>query len=273
MNASHLPANPVVHHPQFGPAMPSLNWVPAPRYVLRRDRVLQLLKGNPPGRVLDIGCGPGALISELSALGYEAYGVDRSEKARALGHHLQAEAPSMHLHAQLKEEWKGTFDLLLSFEVIEHIRDDVGAMREWRQYLRPGGRMILSTPAHPNRWNAADEWAGHVRRYERRELVAAIEAAGFEVERVECYGFPLANIFEILRAKAYGKRLESKKKLLRNAEALTEDSGSDRSADAKFWPVYSSIPIAAAVKLFCGLQKPFLRTDLGNGFIVVAKAP
>jgi SAM-dependent methyltransferase len=251
--------------------MPSLSWVPAPRYVLRRDRIFQLLKGRPPCRVLEIGCGPGALISELGALGYEAHGVDRSETARALGRHLQDRSPGMRLHAQLEEDWKHSFDLLLSFEVIEHIEDDVGAMKDWRQYLKPGGRMILSAPAHPSRWNAADEWAGHVRRYERQQLVDAVEQAGFKVERVECYGFPLANIMEVFRARAYGKRLKQKRESLKNAHELTGESGSDRSVDAKFWSAYSRAPATLAMKVFCHLQRPFLNTDLGNGFIVVAK--
>jgi SAM-dependent methyltransferase len=267
-----MQAGSVIHHPQFGPAMPSLNWIPAPRYVLRRDRILWHLKEIAPCRVLDIGCGPGALISELSAHGYEAYGVDRSEKALGLGRHLQDQSPGMKLVAQLDDEWKGTFDLVLSFEVIEHLQDDLGAMREWREYLKPGGRMILSAPAHPGRWNAADEWAGHVRRYERAQLVQAVESAGFEVEQIECYGFPLANIMEILCAPAYRKKLEQKPNVLREADALTENSGSDRSTHARFWPVYSSTLSAIAMRLFCQLQRPFLNTDLGNGFIVIARA-
>ena len=264
---------PVVQHPQFGPAMPSLNWIPAPRYVLRRDRVLRLLEGSQPCRVLDIGCGPGALISELAAQGYDAHGVDRSAKARELGRHLQDQSPTMQLHAELDEQWKGTFDLIMSFEVIEHLEDDVGAMREWRQYLRPGGRMILSTPAHPSRWNAADEWAGHVRRYTRRELVEAIEGAGFEVSCTECYGFPLANILEVLAAPGYRKRLNDKKAAYGNAAALTDDSGSDRSAHARYWPIYSGFFPALAMKGFRELQRPFLKSDMGTGYIVTAVRP
>lgn len=265
-----MAGGPVIQHPQFGPAMPSLNWIPAPRYVLRRDRVLRLLAG-PPCRVLDIGCGPGALISELAARGYDAYGVDRSAKAQELGRHLQDQSPNMHLHPELDEEWKATFDLVMSFEVIEHLRDDIGALREWREYLKPGGRMILSTPAHPSRWNAADEWAGHVRRYTRQQLVDAVEKAGFIVEKVECYGFPLANVMEVLRARAYGRKLEAKKSVLKNAANMTADSGSDRSVDVSFWPIYSSAPSALIMSLFRNLQRPFLNSDLGNGFIVMAK--
>jgi len=262
----------VVHHPRFGPAMPALDWIPAPRYVLRRDRVLHLLKNFKPGKVLDIGCGPGALICELGALGYEAFGVDRSAKAREIGHHLERSSSRMKLRSELDERWKGEFDLIMSFEVIEHLKDDVGALREWRDFLKPGGRMILSTPAHPSRWNAADEWAGHVRRYTRQQLVQSVEEAGFEVEHVECYGFPLANVMEVLSAPGYRRRLEEKKSRFGSAGALTEDSGSDRSAHSRFWPLYSGILSTAAMRFFCALQRPFLNSDLGNGYIVVAKA-
>lgn len=267
-----MAGGPVIQHRQYGPAMPSLNWIPAPRYVLRRDRVLSLLEGSPPCRALDIGCGPGALISELAARGYDAHGVDRSAKARELGRYLQDQSPGMQLHAELDEAWKGSFDLVMSFEVIEHLQDDVGAMREWREYLKPGGRMILSTPAHPSRWNAADEWAGHVRRYTRQQLIEAVEKSGFEVEKVECYGFPLSNVMEVLRARAYGRKLKAKKEALQTEEAMTSDSGSDRSVDVTFWPIYSSAPSALLMGLLSKLQRPFLNTNLGNGFIVLAKA-
>ncbi len=268
-----MQAGTVIQHPRFGPAMPELNWVPAPRYILRRDRVLRHLKKVAPGKILDIGCGPGALVSELAALGFDAYGVDRSDKALRIGRHLQSRSPGMTLQAELDEAWKGSFDLILSFEVIEHLEDDVGAMREWRDYLKRGGKMILSTPAHPSRWNAADEWAGHVRRYERKQLVEAVKSAGFEVERIECYGFPLANVMEVLSAPAYRNKLNKMAGTAKDADALTNDSGSDRATHTRFWPLYSSALAALPLRAFCQLQRPFLNTGLGNGFIVIAKNP
>jgi SAM-dependent methyltransferase len=233
---------------------------------------LRHLKGIKPCRVLDIGCGPGALIFELAARGYLAFGVDRSQKALELGRNLQSQSSRMKLQSELDPQWMGTFDLLLSFEVIEHIPDDVGALREWRRYLRMGGKLILSTPAHQHRWNAADEWAGHVRRYERDELVRTIESAGFKIETVETFGFPLANIMEIATAPGYRQRLEKKKGTHGDVEALTDDSGSDRSAHAKFWPLYCSRVPAAVINFFCQLQRFFVNSNLGTGFIVVAEA-
>jgi SAM-dependent methyltransferase len=252
--------------------MPALNWVPAPRYILRRDRVLEVLNGSAPCKVLDIGCGPGALISELSTLGHVTYGVDRSDKALEIGRHLEIQSPRMHLRRELDQQWIGTFDVLLSLEVIEHVEDDAGALREWRQYLKSGGKMILSTPAHHRRWNAADEWAGHVRRYEREDLVQVIESAGFVVERIETFGFPLANIIDRLAAPVYRRGLQRKKRTHASAAALTDDSGTDRASHTRLWPLYSSKVSASLVQLFCRLQRAFRNTELGPSFIVIARA-
>jgi len=264
---------PPKYHRHYGPALPDDNWVPAPRYLLRRDRVLRHTKTLKPCRVLDIGCGPATLLSELSAKGFECYGVDRSQQALDLASRLNQPEHPISLQAELDMAWHGTFDLLLSFEVIEHLEEDVAAMREWLPYLKPGGLLILSTPAHPQRWNAADVWAGHVRRYTRDGLRTAVENAGFAVQGMECYGFPLANVMEVLRARAYGKALEEVAKSDKSADDLTNESGSDRSIESKFWKVFSSAPAVTAMRVACQMQRPFLQTDLGNGYLVVARRP
>ena len=90
-----------IYHRHFGPALPQSNWVPAPRYLLRRDRVMRHLKNLMPCRVLDIGCGPAALLSELAEQGFEAYGVDRSQQALELADKLNTQASPMTLLAEL----------------------------------------------------------------------------------------------------------------------------------------------------------------------------
>ncbi|WP_386628616.1 class I SAM-dependent methyltransferase [Sulfitobacter geojensis] len=169
----------VVQHPHFGPAMPGLNWVPAPRYLMRRDRVFRHLTDIEPCRVIDIGCGPATQLSELAQRGFEAYGVDRSDQALDLARNFSNPQNPMILRAELDPTWRGRFDLALSFEVIEHLDEDVAAMAEWREYLKLGGLIMISTRAHPSRWNAADVWAGHVRRYTRNGLKEAVTGAGW----------------------------------------------------------------------------------------------
>ncbi len=262
---------PVAWHPCYGPALPADNWVPAPRYLLRRDRVLRYVARLAPRRVLDIGCGPAALLAEFAARGIETCGVDRSAEALRLAGQLNGTDGPTTLRRELDPSWRGRFDLVMSFEVIEHLEEDVAAMRAWRDYVAPGGRLLLSTPAHPGRWNAADVWAGHVRRYTRDGLVDAVEKAGFEVETVECYGFPLANVLELWRARVYGRMLQDAGKAGKSADALTDESGSDRAAESRFWRLFASAPAVAAMRLAVQVQRPFLRTDLGNGYLVVAR--
>lgn len=248
------------------------NWVPAPRYLLRRDRVLRHIKHIRPCKVLDIGCGPAALLSELAVMGFDAYGVDRSQTALKLAHSLSTAQSPIHLQAELDPQWHGSFDLIMSFEVIEHLEQDVAAMRDWLLYLKPGGRLILTTPAHPQRWNAADVWAGHIRRYTRDGLRQSLNDAGFAVEYIECYGFPLANAMELLRARAYGRAIKGAAKSDKSMDDLTAESGTDRSIERKFWKIFASAPSAALMWVACQTQRMFLQTDLGNGYLAIARA-
>lgn len=57
------------------------NWVPAPRYLMRRDLLLRLFGARKPGRVLEFGCGSGALLAELAGKGFTGTGIEQSEAA------------------------------------------------------------------------------------------------------------------------------------------------------------------------------------------------
>src|SRR3546814_16370989 len=96
----------------------------------------------------------------------------------------------------------------MAFEVLEHIEDDHAALRQWLGWLKPGGILLMSVPAHPSQWNEADVWAGHFRRYRKRELLGLVEENGLVLEHVECMGFPLANITERMQARGIERELK-----------------------------------------------------------------
>ena len=76
-------------------------------------------------------------------------------------------------------------DAAVCLNVLEHIRDDVGAMRNIRASLAPGGRLVALVPAKQWLFGTLDERLGHYRRYEKAELQQKLTEAGFEVERMQ----------------------------------------------------------------------------------------
>ena len=263
----------VQYHPAFGPALPQANWVPAPRYLMRRDLLLRLLAERDPGRVLEFGCGSGALLAELALQGFSGTGIEQSEAALRLARKMTAGHPGMKILADAKDEAPESYDYLAAFEVLEHIEDDRGTLASWANYLRPGGTAILSVPAHPERWNPADVWAGHYRRYRREDLHALAQAAGLTVEKVVCYGFPLANVMEKMAAPVYARQLTKPAKDKLDQAGRTGESGTDRRLLTRLWPIYSAFPARHAIQGALALQRRFLGSDRGIGYILIARKP
>jgi SAM-dependent methyltransferase len=77
----------------------------------------------------------------------------------------------------------GTFDLVTALDVVEHLDDDVGGLREMRRVLRPSGRVLIFVPTFMWLWGVQDDVSHHRRRYTLPELRRAMTEAGFEVER------------------------------------------------------------------------------------------
>jgi SAM-dependent methyltransferase len=253
-------------HPLFGPSLPERGWVPAPRYALRRARLLDLVRPLPRGRLLEVGPGAGALLADLADLGYRCEALEPSAAAREVASWLR----DIPLAAAPDPAWTGAFDLVVACEVLEHLEDDDAALELWKSWLRPGGRLLISVPAHAKRWSATDVWAGHFRRYERDDLRRLVERAGFEIEELECYGFPLSNLVEPLRAFAHRRALARRATTL--AEG-TERSGVERGVEARLFPLQASWPGTLLFRAAFRLQKRFRHHDRGTGYLLLARRP
>ena len=258
----------------FGPAAPDKGWVPSLRYLLRRQRVLAHLDRNGNGRrVLEVGSGAGMLLQELSRMGYACTALEQSEDARQLAETLRrANGVDVDIRGTPDAAWDASFDVVIAMEVLEHIEDDVAALREWRRWLRPGGSLVLSVPAHAKRWSAADVWAGHFRRYEKAPLHALLEQCGFTVERMESYGFPLANVLEGVSRRYYEKTIRYAEDGTPDRAANDARSGIERTPQLGAFRVLSSWPGRIGVRASYWLQDRFLEGDRGNGYIAVARA-
>src|SRR5262249_42598258 len=75
------------------------------------------------------------------------------------------------------------FDTVVCLNVVEHVKDDMLALRNIRSALEPGGRAIILVPQDQRVYGTLDEVLGHYRRYSAAELKQRMEAAGFQVER------------------------------------------------------------------------------------------
>jgi SAM-dependent methyltransferase len=130
--------------------------------------------------VMDFGAGAGTFAAPTAQAGFDLTAVELDEGLRAhlgrLG--LRAAASTAELPA-------GSFDYAYTLNVLEHIPEDVAALRELRKALKPGARLLVYVPAFPVLYTSMDAKVGHVRRYKRDSLSASILAAGFIIDRVE----------------------------------------------------------------------------------------
>jgi len=257
----------------FGPEYIERGWAPAPRYLLRRARILNHMKKMPPGDLVEIGCASGALLAELAPRGFQCVGVEMSGQALSLAREVNKEY-AIGFRSQPDETWREMFDYCLAFEVLEHIDDDRAAMRQWAKWLRPGGTMLLSVPAHPKLWNARDIKSGHFRRYRRAALEAVITDAGLDVVKVESYGFPLANILELLFAGGFKPYPDNPAQAVKEQMTRqTQASGIERSKDIAMFGYYARFPGSLVMRAMILLQALFVKTALGNGYLVAARKP
>ena len=196
----------------------------------RRLHMIQNFAGERlTGRILENGCGVGMYVEKLAALGGTVTGLEydfeRAREARVRSPHI------LNAAGEAVPFPDSTFDLILSHEVIEHVRDDRAAVREMIRLLVPGGRAVVFCPNRgypfethgiywrrkykfgniplvnylPRTWR--DRLAPHVRVYSKRDLVKLFEGLPVRfIERTIIFG-AYDNI--IARFGAFGKFLRA----------------------------------------------------------------
>jgi SAM-dependent methyltransferase len=89
----------------------------------------------------------------------------------------------------------GAYDLVALLDVLEHVEEDHEALLSIARKLKPGGKILITVPAHPWMWSAHDEVNHHKRRYTRKGLRKVLLGAGLEIELLSWFNsllFPLA---------------------------------------------------------------------------------
>ena len=174
-------------------------------YAERRHLLARLLRDLPAGRALDVGAAGGGNTRVLRGLGWQAvaleYGPEGAEVARERG------LPVLRADATALPVADGSLDAVVAFDVLEHLRDDAAAVAHAHRALRPGGAYLVAVPVDMRLWSAHDEAVGHVRRYEREQLVRLLVDGGFAVTHVRSWNVLLRPVVAMRRRSSQGSDL------------------------------------------------------------------
>ncbi len=173
-------------------------------YAVRRKLVHKIIKkylgfGIGNLKILDIGCGAGLLTKELERYG-DVLGIDPSKEAVEFTKSRGAKAELASIE---NYENPGAFDLITALDIIEHVQDDLTAIKKIRGFLKPGGMAIVFVPALKIFWGEQDEISRHFRRYTYRELKSKFEKEGFKTIKQSYFNFFLSPMILFVR-KTFG---------------------------------------------------------------------
>lgn len=151
---------------------------------LHRHFRRELMRANLPGNgaILDAGCGTGGLISRLRRLepGWRFTGIDFMPLACELARErCGAGVDIVQASVEALPFGEGSFDAVVSADVLCQIDHWPTAIRELQRVLRPGGIVMINVPAYMWLWSYHDESVGTRHRFNRAELVDLLTEAGF----------------------------------------------------------------------------------------------
>lgn len=184
-------------------------WWHLGRLRIIEKEITRQFNGRNDLKILNIGCGTGGTVKMLEKFG-RVENVDVSDEAIQ----FMKQNGFKHLHKVkgLKLPFKDNhFDMVGAFDVLEHIEKDKDALKEWYRVLKPGGKLILTVPAHQWLWSGHDVSLHHFRRYSRKELKNKFVFAGYAVQKASyaiVFSLPMVTGFRLVN-KIKGDKVDS----------------------------------------------------------------
>ena len=184
----------------------------------RRRVITRLAKQYAPraSSILDVGCGQGELLREISDAipGAKVHGADLSEQSLVDSRRRNPTFDLFELnltHDRFASQYSPrleAFDFVVCSEVLEHIPDHDLAARHLCDLLRPSGVAIVTVPG--GKMSAFDKVIGHQRHYTPALLEGTLSRAGFDVVEILAWGFPFHSFYRLAVRIASGMAVPGK---------------------------------------------------------------
>ena len=158
-------------------------------YSSRRELIIGLLsRGNlrKNSVVLDMGAGSGKNIATIKEMGFRTEAIDVDSHCVRL-----AKQKGINVKKSSIENFKfeKKYDVILALDVLEHIKDDVSAIKKIKSGMRKNGKFIITVPAFMILFGPHDTLSHHFRRYEFGEIVSKLDKSGFKIEKISFWNF------------------------------------------------------------------------------------
>ncbi|WP_345754844.1 class I SAM-dependent methyltransferase [Citrobacter braakii] len=220
-------------------------------YKSKANAMTRLISGASPSTILDIGAGSGffskKLLSETAAK--EVWCVDISYKADSDA--LEAGKP-IHYRKSID---KVDADLVLLMDVLEHVDDDVGLLKEYIAKVPSGARFLISVPAFQFLWSGHDIFLEHKRRYRLTQLEDVVRQSGLTVNHgAYFFGavFPIASTIRLASNLVQRDHSKAHSQLSNHHPLVNAVLTAMCSAEM---PFFSSNRLAG-LTVFCVAEKP-----------------
>ncbi len=162
-------------------------------YDLRISNLAQFILRKLPvrnGRLIDIGAGNGLLLRFFKQKSFDVSGMELSPAlCEAMKKNPTMKGINVFQGDISQKTGQEEYDVVLASDVIEHIKDDRKALKNLFSFLKPGGYLIISVPAHSSLFGKRDKLWGHFRRYDRDYLLKQLSIFRGKIISVSYWNF------------------------------------------------------------------------------------